>query len=72
MIQGGKVGRREGGREGQDVPVSSMPGILIAAPERTEKSKGLLGFPNSFPVCFSMILIAAIYSSTRPKGRSGS
>lgn len=52
-------------------PVSIIPGMEMAAPERTEKSKGLLGLPNSRPVCCSMACTAWATSSTRPKGSSG-
>jgi len=32
--------------------VSIIPGIDIAAPERTENSKGSSGSPNFFPIVF--------------------
>ena len=46
----------------------SMPGMLIAAPERTETSSGLLLSPNFLPSSFSMIAMFFFTSSSRPAG----
>ncbi len=48
--------------------VSIIPGIEIAAPERTETSSGSLASPNRFPVCSSSRATLPRISSSRPLG----
>jgi len=45
-----------------------MPGIEIAAPERTDTSRGFFWSPNFLPVSFSIILTLARRSFINPAG----
>jgi hypothetical protein len=48
--------------------VSIMPGMDSRAPERTEKSSGILLAAENLPCCFSTALTAALTSAARLEG----
>ena len=50
--------------------VSIMPGMLKAAPERTDTSSGFSTSPNPLPVSSSSCFMCATTSSHRPGGSS--
>ena len=50
--------------------VSIIPGIEIAAPERTETSSGSVASPKRLPVRSSSALTCASTSAARPAGSS--
>ena len=50
--------------------MSIIPGIEIAAPERTETSSGLEGLPKLVPVACSSRPTCSSISSSRPGGSS--
>ena len=50
--------------------VSIMPGMLKAAPERTDTSSGFSASPKPLPVCCSSSFMCATTSSHSPAGSS--